>query len=196
MKSALAELFSTTLFLNLCSRDTSPTSLPVLKRSYRNNSFERFADKFGVTIKEYLSDTHPFKSGLIDSGQKQTGNRAHHQNRVERTCQTIFNWTRATMLHFCINWPQEGRLVLCPFALDYAVWLWNHLPDTTTLLSPIEVFTKTIFPDHEHLQRTRYCYRARPSPLSSRWILEDVVESVNKNYVGHPRSSILTLLIV
>jgi hypothetical protein len=57
------------------------------------------------------------------------------------------------MLHFTLHWPQEARLDLWPFAVDYAVWLWNHLPDTTTRLSPIEFFTKTTFPDHRHLQR-------------------------------------------
>jgi GAG-pre-integrase domain len=126
------------------------------------HSFERYADEFGISIKEYLSDNHPFRSqgfvqDCVNSGQKQTfsGVGAHHQNRVERTWQTLLWWTRAMMQHFILHWPQEARLELWPFALDYAVWIWNHFPDTTTRLSPIEVFTKATFPDHKHLQRTR-----------------------------------------
>jgi hypothetical protein len=59
------------------------------------------------------------------------------------------------MLHFVLQWPQEAKIELWPFAVDYAVWIWNHLPNTTTRLSPIEIFTKATFPDHKHLQRTR-----------------------------------------
>jgi hypothetical protein len=53
------------------------------------------------------------------------------------------------------HWPQEARLELCPFSVDYAVWIWNHFPDSTTRLSPIEVFTKAAFSDRSHLQQTR-----------------------------------------
>lgn len=126
------------------------------------HAFESFANEFGISIKEYLTDNHPFRSEVfvqdcINLGQKQqlSGVGAHHQNRVERVNQTIFNWSRAMMLHYILHWPQEAHLELWPFAVDYAVWLWNHLPDTTTRLSPIEVFTSATFPDYKHLQRTR-----------------------------------------
>jgi hypothetical protein len=59
------------------------------------------------------------------------------------------------LLHHILHWPQEARLELWPFAVDYSVWIWNHLPDITTRLSPIEVFTKSSFPDNRHLQRVR-----------------------------------------
>jgi hypothetical protein len=59
------------------------------------------------------------------------------------------------LLHFILHWPQEARLELWPYAVDYAVWVWNHLPDSTTRLSPIEIFTKATFPDYKHLQRAR-----------------------------------------
>jgi hypothetical protein len=74
---------------------------------------------------------------------------------VERAGQTIFNWSRALLLHYILHWPQEARLELWPFAVDYAVWIWNHLPDLSTRLSPIEVFTQTTFDDNKHLKRTR-----------------------------------------
>jgi hypothetical protein len=59
------------------------------------------------------------------------------------------------LLHYILHWPQEARLDLWPYAIDYAVWLWNNIPDLTTSLSPLEVFSKATFPDHNHLQRTR-----------------------------------------
>ncbi|KAG7345831.1 hypothetical protein IV203_033362 [Nitzschia inconspicua] len=126
------------------------------------HSLENFASEFGIKIKEYLSDNHPLRShefvqDCLNQKQKQkfSGVGAHHQNRVERANQTIFNWSRALMLHYILHWPQQAQLDLWPFAVNYAVWLWNHLPDIQTRLSPIEVFTSTTFPDHDHLQRTR-----------------------------------------
>ena len=126
------------------------------------HALERYADEFGIKIQEYLTDNHPFRAqefvqDCVNSGQKQSlsGVGAHHQNRVERASQTIFNWSRAMLLHYILHWPQEARLELWPYAVDYAVWLWNHIPDASTRLSPIEVFTSTTFPDFKHLQRTR-----------------------------------------
>jgi hypothetical protein len=123
--------------------------------------FERFVDEFGIPIKKYLSDNHPFASqgfvqDCINQRQKQqfSGVGAHHQNMVERASQTVFNWSRSMILHFILHWPQEARLELWPFSVDYAVWIWNHFPDSTTKLSPIEVFTKAAFSDHRHLQST------------------------------------------
>jgi hypothetical protein len=109
-----------------------------------------------------LTDNRPFKSAefsfdYANLGQTQqfSGVGAQHQNRVERASQTIINWSRAMLLHHVLHSPQEDRLLLWPFAVDYAVWIWNHLPDFSTRLSPIEVFTKSSFPDSHHLQRVR-----------------------------------------
>jgi hypothetical protein len=59
------------------------------------------------------------------------------------------------ILHHILHWPQEARLDLWPFAVDYAVWTWNNMPDLSSRLSPIEVFSKTTLPDHKHLQRAK-----------------------------------------
>ena len=42
--------------------------------------------------------------------------------------QTIFNWSRALLLHFVLHWPQAADENLWPFAVDYAVFIWNNLP--------------------------------------------------------------------
>ena len=126
------------------------------------HEFERFAESHGVEIKEYLSDNKPFgdkefAQDCLNQKQKQSlsGVGAKHQNRVERSIQTILSWSRAMMLHFLIHWPQEAKMSLWPFAVSYAIWLWNNMPDTTSRLSPYEIFTGTSHDNHRHLQRVR-----------------------------------------
>ena len=53
-----------------------------------------------------------------------------------------------------MHWPEEARLDLWPFAMNYAVWLWNNLPNQETGLSPNEIFNQTLKPNFEHLKRT------------------------------------------
>jgi len=126
------------------------------------HKFERFCSEFGVHPKEYLADNHPFRSAEFVqdcTNQRQqllfSGVGAKHQNRVERSIQTIFNWSRALMLHFILHWPQESRLDLWPFAVTYAVWIWNNLPAEDSGLSPVELFTRTTMSDYRDLQRVR-----------------------------------------
>ena len=154
-----------TIFYDIASRFVFVRHQPNLTGAMAiqsKHSLENFASTFGIKIKEYLSDNHPFRSkefvqDCLNQKQTQTfsGVGAHHQNRVERANQTIFNWSRALMLHYILHWPQQAKLELWPYAVDYAVWLWNHLPDESSRMSPIEVFTSTSFPDHNHLHRTR-----------------------------------------
>jgi hypothetical protein len=104
-----------------------------------------------------------------------SGTGAHHQNGVaERAIQTVTRWARAMLranvtsasrrrlpnafpsrgpLHSIILWPDQADLSLWPFALDHAVFLWNNIPSQTSSLAPIEVFTKTRFPNYNHLRR-------------------------------------------
>ena len=51
---------------------------------------------------------------------------AHHQVLAERHIQTIFNWSRANLLHFVLHWPQmaTNQENLWPFAIDYAVYMY------------------------------------------------------------------------
>jgi hypothetical protein len=126
------------------------------------HSFERTANEFGVVVHEYVSDNHLFRSQDFQQDrenqqQKQSlsGVGAHHQNPVERYSQTIFNWARAMLLHNILHWPQQARLNLWPYAVDYSVWIWNKLPDASIRLAPLEKFAKASFPDYSHLHGTR-----------------------------------------
>ena len=60
---------------------------------------------------------------------------------------------RAMLLHFALHWPQAATVDLWPFAVDQAVYIWNHLPHPKHKLSPIEHFTSAAFGNHHHLQR-------------------------------------------
>jgi hypothetical protein len=120
-------------------------------------------DEFGVRIKQYSADNHPFRSKTwVDDctvqrqlPTKHSGVGAHHQILAERQIQTTFNWSRANLLHFVLHWPQmaKNRDNLWPFAINYAVYMHNHLPIQDKRLSPSELFTGTVFDNYNHLIR-------------------------------------------
>jgi hypothetical protein len=124
---------------------------------------ESLFDEFGIQIQQYAADNHPFRSKAWVSDcaaqhqlpTKHSGVGAHHQVLAERQIQTIFNWSRANLLHFVLHWPQvaKNRDNLWPFAVDYAVYLHNHLPTRDSRISPAELFTNTLFSNHNHLTR-------------------------------------------
>jgi hypothetical protein len=58
------------------------------------------------------------------------------------------------LLHVCIHWPDNTNVELWPFALEYAIWIWNNMPNQETLLLPTELFTSSKFPSYAHLHPT------------------------------------------
>ena len=130
-----------------------------LKAKY---AFEQMARDFSVSIKKYHADNMPFGNGdfvrsVEDSGQsiKFSGVGAHHQNGVaERAIQTVSSWARTMLLHATIHWPEAEHLHLWPFALQHAAYLWNHLPNRTTGIAPIEIFSGVSLSTFEHLTRS------------------------------------------
>lgn len=125
-------------------------------------AFEQVAREHGHKVHEYRADNHPFSSeefvGSIDTPGGQTisysGVGAHHQNGVaERAIQTITSWARTMMLHAILNWPDTADLELWPYAMDHAVWLWNHMPRRGTRISPVEQFSGSVTRDYSYLMR-------------------------------------------
>ena len=112
-------------------------------------AFDRFASEHGVKLQHFRLDNHPFgarefREDLDDFGQtiSFSGVGAHHQNGVaERAQSTVMSWTRSQLLHQLLHWPEGYSDDLWPFALENAVYVWNHLPDRTSGLSPLEKFT-------------------------------------------------------
>ena len=113
------------------------------------HEFEKFASDYGVKLKNFHADNHPFRAkdmlddmALQDQGITFSGVGAHHQNGVaERNIKTVTTWARALLVHLLIHWPTEFKADLWPFAMEHAVYLWNHLPKESTGLSPFEHFT-------------------------------------------------------
>ena len=125
------------------------------------HAFEREALSMGVTIQAYRADNVPFGSNEFQAdleAQNQSitfsGTGAHHQNGVaERAIGTITRWARTMLLHSILHWPDQVDLALWPFAVDYAVYLWNNLPQKDSLYAPIELFSGSKFPSYDHLHR-------------------------------------------
>ena len=137
-------------------------SLRVGETLKAKHAFEQMARDFSVSIKTYHADNMPFGNGefirsIEDSGQsiKFSGVGAHHQNGVaERAIQTVSSWARTMLLHATIHWPEIEHLHLWPFALQHAAFLWNNLPNRTTGVAPIEIFSGVSLSTFEHLTRS------------------------------------------
>jgi hypothetical protein len=44
------------------------------------------------------------------------------------------------LIHLVIHWPQLAQVDLWPYAILYAVWIWNNMPNAGADLSPIEIY--------------------------------------------------------
>jgi Reverse transcriptase (RNA-dependent DNA polymerase) len=122
------------------------------------HKFEEVARDSGVIIQKYQSDNgSAFTSGqytqhLTEFKQvtRFAGVGAHHQNGIaERNIQTIMSMARTMMIHAAIRWPETTDTCLWPMAVDYAVFIHNHLPNKHSGLSPIDLFTRTRWPTHK-----------------------------------------------
>jgi hypothetical protein len=47
------------------------------------------------------------------------------------------------MLHAAIHWPETADPTVWPMAVQHAVYLVNHMPNLSTGVAPIDVFTRT-----------------------------------------------------
>ena len=113
--------------------------------------FERTMMSQGVTIVSYQADNGTFSAAsfvkeLSDRYQEidYSGVGAPHQNGVaERNIGTIMSMARTMMLHAAVRWPDVADSSLWPMAVDYAVYIFNHVPNSISGISPIELSTRT-----------------------------------------------------
>ena len=56
---------------------------------------------------------------------------------------TISKSARSMMLHVIIYWPNEIHLSLWPFAMEYSIYLWNHMLGIISDIAPIKVLSGT-----------------------------------------------------
>jgi GAG-pre-integrase domain len=120
------------------------------------HKFEAFARESGVVVQQYQANNGIFRSK--DFGNDLTALRqmstfagvgAHHQNGVaERSIRTVMNMARTMMLHAAIRWPDVADTCLWPLAVDYAVYIHNHIPNPRTGQAPIDV-SRTKWPQRK-----------------------------------------------
>jgi hypothetical protein len=55
------------------------------------------------------------------------------------------------LLHAVLHWPDQADLSLWPFALEYAMYLWNNMPNNESILAPLELFASSKFDSYNHL---------------------------------------------
>ena len=67
----------------------------------------------------------------------------HHNGVVERSIRIIMEIAHSMMLCTAIHWPDQADPTLWPMAVQYAVYLYNHIPNPSTGLSPSDIFTRT-----------------------------------------------------
>jgi len=119
------------------------------------HKYESLVRDLGVVVQEYLSDngssfnSAEFKAELKTYRQinKFAGVGAHHGNGVaERAIQTIMCMARTMMLHSAIRWPDAADATHWPMAVDYAVYIYNHLPRKDLGLSPMDLYSGSKWP--------------------------------------------------
>ena len=118
-------------------------------------AFEQMALQHGVVIESYLTDSGAFKANAFvkhirEHGQliRYCGANAHHKNGVaERGVQSVSNMARALMLHASAHWKDGIDASLWPMAVQYAAYLYNHLPNAQGLC-PADLFTGSTVPRH------------------------------------------------
>ncbi len=114
--------------------------------------FENWAYNQGVG--KYTTDNGSFGARkfvheLSSKGQevKYCGVGAHHQNgTAERSIRTVSNMARVMLIHASLRWPDAADASLWPIAVDYAVHVYNKMPNPKSGQSPLHISTGTLVP--------------------------------------------------
>ena len=118
--------------------------------------FEREAYQHGVMIDQYHADNGIFKSNeFVKSLEERSqpidycGVGAHHQNGVaEGAIRIVTDRARTLLIHAAVHWPETVSMDLWPFAMEYAVHIYNQTPNRKSHLSPLELFLGSKLPNN------------------------------------------------
>ena len=119
------------------------------------DQFQRICLDSGVIPQKFISDNgKAFTSKAFQEHLQQfkqtidhAAPGAHHHNAIaERAIYTITAIARSLLIHCGLYWPEVADVQVWPMAVAHAVWLYNHMPNLSTGLSPHDLFTKTRFP--------------------------------------------------
>lgn len=117
-------------------------------------ALDREAALSGISVHSIHTDNGVFSSKqymahLASKGQTVTfsGSGAAHQNAVaEQAIKTVVYMARTMLIHAAMRSPENTITPdLWPMAMDYAAWIYNHLPKSDTGLSPDEIWTRSQF---------------------------------------------------
>ena len=137
--------------------------------------WEHEARQCGINIKQYHSDNGIFVSDIFTKELERcnqtltlSGVGAHHQNGIaERAIRTTVELARTMLIHAAMHWPEQTHDNLWPFALSHAIYIYNHTPNITTGISPIEHFTGARYDCTKLLKRLHVwgapCYVLEPT---------------------------------
>jgi hypothetical protein len=111
----------------------------------------------GFRIKAYHLDSRIFATADLQEHcmrQQQkfsfSGVGAKHQNGIaERNIKTVVQWAHANMLHLATHWPAEAHKRYWPQVIDYAVWVFNCLPNSTSGILPNKLWSRVQHVDNE-----------------------------------------------
>ena len=66
---------------------------------------------------------------------------SHKNGAAERAIKTVVTMTRTMLMHAALRCPEEKFSTdLWPMEMDYAVWVYNRIPDMQSGLSAIEIW--------------------------------------------------------
>ena len=150
-------------------------------------TFEKLCLDNGTLIQKFLADNGAFKAKdfvnhIRNNNQRiqYCGVNAHHQNGIaERNIRTVSDMSRAMMLHASLKWKNGIDSSLWPMAVNYATYVFNHLPSHNGL-APVDLFTGSQLPRHRLLDiHTWRC------PI---YVLDPTLQSGKKLPRWQPRS--------
>jgi hypothetical protein len=159
----------------------------------------------GIKIKKYHADNLIFNSAKfmqhidnMDHEIEFSGVGTHHQNGVaEWGIPTVTEWSRTMMLHALLHWPDEVELDIWPFAMDHAVYLWNHLPNARTGIAPVELFMSQLLEDFNFLKNAQVfgcpCYVLQPKLQDGKKLPKWVPRTRRGQYLGPSTSHASTI---
>ncbi len=108
-------------------------------------------------IKEYHADNGVFASStfkencaLLNQKYSFSNVGAHHQNGIaEQNIKTVAQWAHANMLHFAHHWQAQANVRFWPQAIDYALWVFNRLPNLVNGLLTNKIWSSCRAPTEE-----------------------------------------------
>ena len=71
---------------------------------------------------------------------------ARQNGAAERAIKTVFTMVRTMLMHAALRCPDDTfYTAIWPTAMDYAVWVYNRIPDIQSGIYAIEIWSRSMF---------------------------------------------------